>query len=470
MADTESNVARSNIKKVTRRVTKVHIKGFAFADDTFIPANVYQKIGKPTPGTTIDIEVVGSTRGSTKYTAIVPKEKSNVRWENWQIGNDQIKIPNTFPGSDHDGLTFACFKCGEVVCEDSDIWKIKGSCLWTRSVGMVKKGKYFENKFKRTGGFEALCKSCDFIVGSIYPDAFVSTTEEDDDRNRPVPSAKLYITREQQKTFDLLNNLVLTGVETRRAAERALADLSKTDGYIGPRVTAATYDLVRENERLLKEQKINEEHRKMLGEREDKIKEDEEKIKAEEAHYKQKMGIVDKVMRQAYEEGDANIGDVLELAKEFDHQMRQDRVCLVSTSDACIGQTAYCNGYECSADNDPCFACSACYVEYIENKVINFDDFAGDGYSIKCICRKTELEEEKVLRILRDAPDVQQQYNDARRKQIEMQIIPEIEKDVARRLKDELEKKERMSKFEQELEKAAKHIVDDIFTCIKCPG
>ena len=65
------------------------------------------------------------------------------------------------------------------MCEGSDIWKIKGSCLWTRSVDMVDRGKWFENKYKKTRGFEALCNFCGFIVGSIYPDKFVSSTETD---------------------------------------------------------------------------------------------------------------------------------------------------------------------------------------------------------------------------------------------------------------------------------------------------
>jgi hypothetical protein len=244
------------IKRVRVTVTHVHTNGFAFAGDTFIPANVYEKIGKPSRGETIVVEVVRSTRGKTTYTAIAPKEKSDVQWQNWQIGKGQIEIPNTFPGSDHDRLTFACFKCGAGVCEGSDIWKIKSSCLWTRSVGMVKRGKRFENKFKGTVGFEALCITCDFIVGSIYPHAFVSTTDEEDmDTDRPVPTAKLYITREQQNTSELLNNIVLTGVETLQTAKLVLENLTKKDGYTGPRVTSSTFNLIRENERLKKEQK-----------------------------------------------------------------------------------------------------------------------------------------------------------------------------------------------------------------------
>ena len=120
---------------------------------------------------------------------------------------------------------------------------------------MVNEGNSFYNKWKSTHGFTAHCKSCDNIVGSGYPDKF-----EDDDLDRPCPAIKLYICREQQQTSDLYNNVVLQS-GSREMANLAIGRLDTMDGgYLGPRTTAATYDMAKKIEEL--QQKVKAEDNK----------------------------------------------------------------------------------------------------------------------------------------------------------------------------------------------------------------
>ena len=230
----------------------VHDKGFAFADKSvFIPGEVYDRLNQPLVGSVINIVAIPSTRGRSKWTAI--QEKSLVNWEEWQIGNEQIILPKTIPGSVHEILTFSCYRCGELLCESEDIWKIKHGCVWTRSDSMVSSGRKFTNKFKKTDAFDALCKSCGYSVGTIYP-VYFDSKDNDEKGDRPFPCAKLNICSESRRgnELPLVNGIVLTGVESRDMAEMAISRLQTKIGYMGPRVTAKSFNKVQEIESLQK--------------------------------------------------------------------------------------------------------------------------------------------------------------------------------------------------------------------------
>ena len=117
-------------------VTNVHKKGFAFAktdggDDVFISPPVHEALGKPGRGERVSLKV---ERGKQGLKALEPPPHTTVSWESWQVGNDQLRLPDTEPGTEHAGLRFQCFRCGAELVGENDIWKIKGSCVWTKTV------------------------------------------------------------------------------------------------------------------------------------------------------------------------------------------------------------------------------------------------------------------------------------------------------------------------------------------------
>tara|TARA_B110000090_G_C13134117_1_gene351232 strand:+ start:333 stop:632 length:300 start_codon:yes stop_codon:yes gene_type:complete len=95
---------KQNFKGV---VTFVHINGFAFARDVFIPPNVHKALGEPQKGSQIIVQVIPSTNPKSKYTALMPAPQSKINWGPWQTLNDQILIPDTRAGSDHHSIDFS---------------------------------------------------------------------------------------------------------------------------------------------------------------------------------------------------------------------------------------------------------------------------------------------------------------------------------------------------------------------------
>ena len=91
---------------------------------------MHEALGKPRRGQRLNLKVRHGEKG---FSALPPPTHSTVPWEPWQVGKDQLRLPDTIPGTSHNGIGFDCFKCGAHVIKD-DIWKIKGTCPWTTYV------------------------------------------------------------------------------------------------------------------------------------------------------------------------------------------------------------------------------------------------------------------------------------------------------------------------------------------------
>ena len=116
------------------------------------------------------------------------------------------------------------------------------------------------NEYKQTYAHTAKCAKCKFILGAVYLEAF-----ETSDDQRPYPCAKLTGPREQQGTDAILNSVVLSG--SKMVVDAAVSRLSQKGGYHAKqRVSAATYDLVQDNDALaakLEALKLSSDHRWM---------------------------------------------------------------------------------------------------------------------------------------------------------------------------------------------------------------
>jgi cold shock CspA family protein len=227
-ADDGQNLRAANddedgIKSPTRAtVTKVvSSKGFAFATtghgDVFIPPEVHVHLGKPMKGTEVNIHV---KRGNRGLIALKPRPRTKVPWKEWQIGQNQISVPDTRPGSEHT-VSFACFECGSIIITGPEIYNIKQSAIWTRDVGVVnrtlKLGEHFFNKFKKTMSQAALCTNCNKSIGAIYLKPYHLADE------KPFPCLKLNLTSGYDGS--VYNDLVLSA-ESRESAELAISKLA----------------------------------------------------------------------------------------------------------------------------------------------------------------------------------------------------------------------------------------------------
>lgn len=95
---------------------------------------------------------------------------SDIDWFDFQL---RRKFPNTEPGSAHDGIDLACFFCGNVVVQGSDIFEIKRGAIWTNCIpeGIRKDSKRMFNKYKMCNFYNASC-DCGKSVGSVYTENF----------------------------------------------------------------------------------------------------------------------------------------------------------------------------------------------------------------------------------------------------------------------------------------------------------
>ena len=235
----------SLISEITGTITNVTTKGFAFADtsrgNVFIPAHVHLALGKPQKRETVSFRVKQGDKG---LVALEPPPRSDVAWSEWQIGINQVYIPDTKPWSDHTEISFACFKCGNSVIEGSDIYRIKQAAVWTKDISAVqnetlKLGKKFHNRYKDTTSQAVHCSGCDKSVGAIYMEEYHLA---DDDT--PFPCLKLYVTGERDGM--IYNDLVVES-SSRQSAVEAISSLDALHSYAdgdGPnvRTTQRTFD------------------------------------------------------------------------------------------------------------------------------------------------------------------------------------------------------------------------------------
>jgi hypothetical protein len=177
----------------------------------------------------------------------MPPPRSLVQWDDWQVGPTQVPIPDTCPGSEHDGISFACFKCGASIVEGHQIHKVKQAAIWTwdaSSIGRtIKLGDQFYNEYKKVLTQAVCCMMCNKSVGAIYRERYYLAEE-----GTPFPCVKLYLSKEKiagDGNDEIHNDLVLRS-ESRFDAGLAVSRLVRVQGAeegVQMRTTKHTFEL-----------------------------------------------------------------------------------------------------------------------------------------------------------------------------------------------------------------------------------
>jgi len=263
---------------VMARITTVHDKGFAFAetaegDSIYIAPNVREALKISRRGQRVQLKVKQGKKG---LAALMPPSTSRVSWKDWQLGENQVKIPDTQPGSLHT-ISFACWRCGLTLAEAAEIFKFKEGASWTQSelAHVLKRGNSFENKWKLAAGvpvrgFTALCRKCGHNVGSIYPERY-----DDADPELSFPCVKLYHVRERDANDAIINSTVVVG-DTRESAEYEISRLVSLHNPVGGaasgparvqvRTTARTHELIQRAKAAEEQRDVAEEQRNVAEE------------------------------------------------------------------------------------------------------------------------------------------------------------------------------------------------------------
>ena len=240
------------MSKAAVTVKAVNARGFAFATtddgrDVFLPGHVHAALGKPARGARVTVFVKMGDKG---LFGSVPRSATEVSWAEWQTGEGQVRLPDTVPGSSHEGISLHCFRCGQCVVREKQIWKVKDTCIWTTQgvPASIIAGTRAYNEFKKTHVMGAQCAKCKYTVGSIYPEPF----ENVEDPHRKFPCAKLYSVRENKGTDALYNSLVLGEAGASKSlVDAAISRLSTVSGRgVGVRVTREMYRQLKEIEEL----------------------------------------------------------------------------------------------------------------------------------------------------------------------------------------------------------------------------
>lgn len=112
----------------------------------------------------------------------VPRE-SQVSWAPWQDGKQNLvqTIPDTAPGSDHDGIGFACWHCGNDIVSSEHIHRIKSTAVWTNTAelsGIIIDENIRHNKWKRCDIQNVRCRYCERDFGTYYKEPYYDSDTE----------------------------------------------------------------------------------------------------------------------------------------------------------------------------------------------------------------------------------------------------------------------------------------------------
>ena len=118
-----------------------------------------------------------SSRGSETWFAIAAQpyvaRESQMSWAPWQDGKKNLvqSIPDTAPGSDHTGIGFACWRCGNGIVPPEHIHRIKSTAVWTNTAelsGIIIDEEVRHNKWKRCDIQNVRCLKCRCDFGTFY--------------------------------------------------------------------------------------------------------------------------------------------------------------------------------------------------------------------------------------------------------------------------------------------------------------
>ena len=114
------------------------------------------------------------------YSTKMPKSMKK-SWCSWQDGEKALvlSLPSTVPGSLHDGINLACWKCGRKIIDSGEIFCIDKTCVWTCSVNAIRDSQLSVDKEKIWNGVKKCyvqrtrCSNCKSVLGSFYENRFV---------------------------------------------------------------------------------------------------------------------------------------------------------------------------------------------------------------------------------------------------------------------------------------------------------
>jgi len=202
----------------------------------------------------------------------IRESKSLVRdWEQWQVGEKALILDllSTRPGSDHCGITFACWKCGKDVLESNQINRIKNSSVWTTNIsagaiGVVLDPKQDYNDIKKCAVQNVRC-SCNHVLGSYYKDKYA-----DADEDKEFPCFKFITAWERKKWNGDIPSMALVLTGNREHVIESIASLEVSDDWLldkqfqcGGRVDKSTYALVEKAKKLQLEKEEAEERARL---------------------------------------------------------------------------------------------------------------------------------------------------------------------------------------------------------------
>ena len=240
----------SKITGVKATVVSCARNGWATAQVTARAANNDGE--SVSPGETVAIQAkYGAGRGAKLRCIVVPNSRggqdwfaikaepdvervSHVAWAPWQVGSQALALglPSTAPGSDHDGIALACWKCGTDIVGPTEIQRIKDTSVWTNTAdllsGNVTLGKTVYNKYKNCELQQVHCAKCNGQLGSYYATPYFDK-DNDSMSTNPFPCFKFCPVREFKSGDKPDMILVLTGDAT--AVKDSIARLQCSEDW-----------------------------------------------------------------------------------------------------------------------------------------------------------------------------------------------------------------------------------------------
>ena len=153
--------------------------------------------------------VTRSSRGSEDWFAIAAQpfveRTSQLSWAPWQDGKNNLvqKIPDTEPGSAHDGIRFSCWLCGNYILKSEAIHRIKSTAVWTNTAelpGIIIDEDKMYNKWKRCDIQNVRCQKCGRDFGTYYAEPYYDSDTKQliSDTQQVFPCIKVTTNREMR--------------------------------------------------------------------------------------------------------------------------------------------------------------------------------------------------------------------------------------------------------------------------------
>eukprot|EP00038_Savillea_parva_P030230 m.76445 g.76445 ORF g.76445 m.76445 type:complete len:702 (-) comp9062_c0_seq1:278-2383(-) len=312
--------------------------GDACIDDTIVFQPKY-RFGQ---GDIVVAKVVPNGKGVETWFATFaepyrPRE-TRVAHEGWQDGDEFIAVPDTMPGSPHDGIEFECWTCGHAKVHHDQIHRVKQTAIWTNTNnldGCTIRPKVSWNKWKQCNVQSVECSHCHDILGSYYAEPYIDSDTGRIKDGQPFPCFKLdhmrtQLDRSEKRTF----SLVLTGrnADVKSAIAQLIttdqADLVKPFAKFG-RIDASAFEMLKQHK--AKQLEVEKERQRAAEEAEQERRQAQaaaaetkrQAVKEAEKKRRQAAAEADAIKRAAAEQAEQKQRDA-EQAERRLHQAERD--------------------------------------------------------------------------------------------------------------------------------------------------